>query len=256
MMNSIVKKLRSESGATLMLALLMFIMCAVAGSIILAAGTATAGRKANGASGTQGKADQDYYTMSSAVRVVRDQFEGGMVFVMGTAAESDTKDTYADSDFTWKYLSAQKDDTGEKYLIGSTKYDNESDIWKLSAFDTTSTCELEKFVTGEKTDSKATYYLALNSPNPDGVDVYTAKCDVSMDTSTYSIRVEMTLCDNSGTAVKTISGENEVLIFPASIREYDDEVKKAGGKDFSGSTLTEDTRIRRRLISWGEGTPE
>ncbi len=264
-MSRLVRKLRSETGATLMLALLLFIMCTVAGTVILAAGTATAGRAANGASGSLSQADQDMYTMASAVKVLRRQIEGGMVFAMGTyelkTPEDAAKTEFKDEDFApnWKYLSVQQE--GKKYYIGSVEY-TESELWKQT-FSATADGELQKFVTGEKTDSSTgkcedTYYLRLQNPeNPSGVTVYPVECAFSMDPGSYTITVKMRLCSISGTgAVEYVGSEAETIVFPAKIREYDDEVRKKGKKDFSNTTLTVDTRIRRKIISWGEGSPE
>jgi len=61
------QKLRSRRGATLMAALLFFLVAAVCGSIILAAATATASRVKN-----QAKDAQAYYAVTSAAQLIRD----------------------------------------------------------------------------------------------------------------------------------------------------------------------------------------
>ena len=59
-------KLSSESGATLILALVFFLLCAVAGSVILVAGSGAAGRLADV------KDDQQaYYSVTSAARLMK-----------------------------------------------------------------------------------------------------------------------------------------------------------------------------------------
>ena len=60
------RKLRSGAGATLIVALLFFLLCAVVGSSVLAAGSATMSRVVN-----QRKEAQDYYTLTSAAESVR-----------------------------------------------------------------------------------------------------------------------------------------------------------------------------------------
>lgn len=64
-------RIRSNSGATILLALLFFLLCALAGSIILSAGSAAAGR----ISGLK-ETEQSFYSVTSAAQVMRDEIEG------------------------------------------------------------------------------------------------------------------------------------------------------------------------------------
>lgn len=64
-------RIRSNSGATILLALLFFLLCAMAGSIILSAGSAAAGR----ISGLK-ESEQAFYSATSAAQVMRDEIEG------------------------------------------------------------------------------------------------------------------------------------------------------------------------------------
>lgn len=64
-------RIRSNSGATILLALLFFLLCAMAGSIILSAGSAAAGR----ISGLK-ETEQSFYSVTSAAQVIRDEIEG------------------------------------------------------------------------------------------------------------------------------------------------------------------------------------
>ena len=59
---------RARRGASLPLVLLLFLICAMASSIVLAAGTASAGRAAGLV-----ESDQVYYSVSSSARLFRDQ---------------------------------------------------------------------------------------------------------------------------------------------------------------------------------------
>ena len=70
MKKTILAKLKSDSGASLMAALLFFVMAATVGSIILAAATASSGRLAN-----LKKSEQGYYAMSSAADVLLDRIQ-------------------------------------------------------------------------------------------------------------------------------------------------------------------------------------
>lgn len=64
-------KLRSGRGASITYALLLFLVCAVIGSVVLAAGTAAAGRVSQLA-----KADGRYYAVTSAAKLFRDELDG------------------------------------------------------------------------------------------------------------------------------------------------------------------------------------
>lgn len=68
---TIKKKIRSEQGATLSMAMLLFLVCAIVGGVILAAATAAGGRLSL-------KADMDkrYYSVSSAVQFLAENLEG------------------------------------------------------------------------------------------------------------------------------------------------------------------------------------
>lgn len=65
------KKLKTSSGATILLALLFFLLCALAGSVVLAAGTAAAGR----ISGLR-QQEQSYYSVTSAALYLQEEIEG------------------------------------------------------------------------------------------------------------------------------------------------------------------------------------
>ena len=65
-----VKKLKSNNGATILIALVFFLLCAAAGSVLLASGTASSGRMAGLV-----YQEQAYYSVSSAARMFRDVIE-------------------------------------------------------------------------------------------------------------------------------------------------------------------------------------
>ncbi len=70
MKNRIMNKLRSESGASITFALLLFLVCAVLCSVILAAATAASGRVKR-----LPETDQRYYAVTSAAELLMDDFE-------------------------------------------------------------------------------------------------------------------------------------------------------------------------------------
>ena len=65
------QKLRSTVGASLSMALLLFLVCAAVGAVVLAAGTAAAGSASQRA-----EMDQRYYSVVSAAELVRDALNG------------------------------------------------------------------------------------------------------------------------------------------------------------------------------------
>ena len=64
-------KLRDNTGASITYALLLFLVCAVVGSVVLAAGTAAAGRMSQAVDG-----DRRYYAVTSAVRALKEELNG------------------------------------------------------------------------------------------------------------------------------------------------------------------------------------
>lgn len=71
-LNSIKRKLTSQTGASITYALLLFLVCAVVSSIILAAATAASGRISGSVS-----SDQRYYSVTSAVQLLKKQIDDG-----------------------------------------------------------------------------------------------------------------------------------------------------------------------------------
>ena len=65
------QKLKSQTGASITFALLLFLVCAVVGSAVLVAGTAAAGRMSKVA-----EMDQRYYAVNSAARLLMEQIDG------------------------------------------------------------------------------------------------------------------------------------------------------------------------------------
>lgn len=108
MIKDIKKKLRSERGASIILALLLFLVCAVVGSIVLTAATAAAGRMSQ-----MVKMDQRYYSVTSAAELLRDQIDGVKVTLEGEEIT-----TGGDNSTTTFQVSSVKikktDKTGEK----------------------------------------------------------------------------------------------------------------------------------------------
>ena len=83
-MNGIGQKLRSDRGASITFALLLFLVCAVVSSVVIVAGTAAAGRMSELA-----EMDQRYYAVTSAAGLLRDELCGEGKKIIVTAAKND-----------------------------------------------------------------------------------------------------------------------------------------------------------------------
>ena len=79
-----VKKLKFESGASLSMALLLFLVCAVVGAVVLTAGTAAAGRLSR-----LSEMDQRYYSVTSAAELIAGKLTGETVTVVRTRQYSE-----------------------------------------------------------------------------------------------------------------------------------------------------------------------
>ena len=75
-MRKAAEKLKSSRGASLMMALLLFLTCAVVGSAVLTAGTAASGRMSKIA-----ESDQRYYSVNSAANLLIDLLQDQTVTV-------------------------------------------------------------------------------------------------------------------------------------------------------------------------------
>ncbi|MCR5097189.1 MAG: hypothetical protein K6A70_10725 [Erysipelotrichaceae bacterium] len=96
-----VRKLKSENGASLAIALLLFLICAVVSSVVLTAGTAASGRLSKKA-----EMDQKYYLVNSAAELIIEELEGKAVIVESNGMNK----TYKKADGT--------EFTPDNYLIG------------------------------------------------------------------------------------------------------------------------------------------
>lgn len=65
------RKLKDNSGASILLALLFFLLCALAGSVVLAAGSAAAGRMKD-----VNAKEQAYFSVTSAAELLKEEIEG------------------------------------------------------------------------------------------------------------------------------------------------------------------------------------
>lgn len=88
MQKRLTEKLKSERGASLSLALLLFMVCAVIGSIVLVAATTAAGRLSD-----MQQADQRYFSVQSAAHLLIDELDG-QSYTMTREKDEDLTITY------------------------------------------------------------------------------------------------------------------------------------------------------------------
>lgn len=96
-------KLRSNQGASMLLALLLFLVCAVVGSVVLASATAAAGRMSELA-----EMDQRYYAVTSAAELLADQWKGGLTVNLVYSSSCDAITSYTNTNNG----ATQTDDSG------------------------------------------------------------------------------------------------------------------------------------------------
>lgn len=86
MLKRLWKKLKSRTGASITVALLLFLVCAAVGSVVLTAGTAASGRISRLA-----ESDQRYYSVTSAAELLRDVLDGQSVTIRLPIEETKTR---------------------------------------------------------------------------------------------------------------------------------------------------------------------
>ena len=87
-MKQIQQKLRSRNGATITYALLLFLVCAVIGSVVLTAGTAAAGRLSSSV-----EMDRRYFSVTSAANLLTETFCDHPVTIVRSREETVVEQT-------------------------------------------------------------------------------------------------------------------------------------------------------------------
>lgn len=134
MLGAAKKKLHSRQGASMSIALLLFLVCLAVSSVVLTAGTAAAGRLSE-----LKKMDQRYYSVTSAAELVRDMVSsetvGGKTVPSRTVTFTQTKTTQTSGGGT---TSAVHTDIGDSLLSEATARltfgsdTNTMDAWLLT----------------------------------------------------------------------------------------------------------------------------
>lgn len=95
MLKRTVRKIRSEHGASLSMALMLFLVCTVVASVAIAAGSATAGRLSQ-----LREMDKSYYNVTSAAKLFVDELPV-TVTVKRSCNATKTSDEWVADDNTW-----------------------------------------------------------------------------------------------------------------------------------------------------------
>ena len=111
MKNIVTKKLRSQTGASITFALLLFLVCSVLCSVIIVAATTSAGRMAGIA-----EADQRYYSVTSASELLKELMNGKTVSVVKVTTSSATT-TYTDGIAGAGDPTSNGDEVSNVYLV-------------------------------------------------------------------------------------------------------------------------------------------
>jgi len=136
-MQLIKKKIQSRRGASLTYALLLFLVCAVVGSVVLTAGTAASGRLSQIA-----EMDQRYYSVNSAARLLVDMLENTEIRVETKDSTETAEDGTLTSKTEYVYLINGKTEAEaeeeSKFALRLAKHLNEEktkleDTLKISA---------------------------------------------------------------------------------------------------------------------------
>ena len=120
-MRKLNSKLRSQTGASITISLLLFLICAVVGSVVLAAGTTAGGRFSK-----LSEMDQRYYSVSSAAELLGQELDGQKVTIVRTAKNTKTETTQytIDTSDGVNTVTAGKPDSSNKYDFSTIVFEN------------------------------------------------------------------------------------------------------------------------------------
>lgn len=194
-------KIRSKNGATILIALLFFLLCAVAGTIVLAAGTTASGRVSGLAS-----QEQSYYSVTSAAKIIASETEGQTVD-MYKMEDSKTIDYFAEPDSKLKSVL----ETASAAIFSGDRTFSDTLTIKMEDDSTNSTTGT---VTGKLSmDSRYNIEITLSS---DARNSY--KCTVSIPAAIQSNRdgAQIKIVDENGN--ETTRTETKLIWSGAQIK--------------------------------------
>ena len=233
MKNIIMSKLRSQTGASITFALLIFLVCTVLCSVILTAATASSGRMSGIAEG-----DQRYYAVTSAAELLQKLIDGKTVSVV-EVKETMSTTTYSNgvpgdpvegSSVTKTYIVADKkaseiSEADYKNVNGTDKTDcllKTGSVYNESFKNDTIPKDAAKNVNAGAiligSDSgKDRFILAPTFSNPGSFNDDTLKITISEDLDTTG-NITLTICNAYNTkGVPSEPGDRYTLILPFGV---------------------------------------
>ena len=219
--NIIIKKMRSGKGASITFALLLFLVCAVLCSVILAAATTASGRMAGIA-----ETDQRYYSVTSASGLLRDLLSGKSASAVKVTSE-DSSETYVFGFPAYEVDERCFDPTSDKYsppVNSETKFEDiaQAAVYKYVTTDW-------KNVGKDKVDL-GTYELSSDSVRVDGKDPLKVTVKAEVDKKGNVIFTAESIPDKRDNRFK------QRIFFSGTVTEDSTSVTREGPIEVEGAT--------------------
>ena len=248
-------KLQSNNGATILFALLVFLVCAVIGSVVLSAGTAASGRFSKTA-----ESDRRYYAVESAARLLEGIYDGKTITISRKSENTNVTEYQLVTANNVTTRSLVKTDSGQKYNaaldIDGKEPDTDPLIMAYSAalqlFKrklNTGTIDAEQYAMGVSDPDPAVVNAAVSLEGVIEAEEYSAFPEYS---AVYSLKLQNA---NTAELVFTVQSDNyRVNVnFHADIREdtvthSDPETSAVEGTKETVTQVTEETKTMK--ITW------
>ena len=222
-MKKLLGKLSSRIGASVTFALLLFLVCAVVGSVVLAAGTAASGRISKLA-----ETERKYNSVSSAASLFIDIFDGASVKRTET------------SEFTRTTLPNQSPTSSIPEIVGSPEFSGDEQILNdaVAAY-------FALISEGSETSTEKTYTLEHTPEGSSGINPSTLEVS-AVETIDKDGNLEIVLSTmGSGDKYEVI------MTFKADVKNESSEVTLNSRVDPSNSSFIETVRLTEdMIITW------
>ncbi len=273
-MKQAANRLKQENGASLALALLFFVICGMAASVILAAASATAGKMEQIPS-----ADQKRFTVESAAAFLRDELMSteNVIKIKEVQVVNEHDSTENSDTVTYYYVGKDKnlsDETSwtkisdsdasilasyvKKYYVPLGVEEDSDDLEDPDGSSGTGSSE-DEIIEEDSTDPEREFVLSVNVSSDaslDSAQILQAKVQFSM-ASNYGITAVI-----SDLVTDTEKNPEDlcqrVLTIPAALEEETDvDIRHETEEDDNGITVEEwnvITTTRWTTIQWQRGT--
>ena len=248
------KKLKSQRGASIIMALFLFLICAVVGSLVLTAATAAAGRKA-----LAEQTDQRYYSVDSAAGLICDLVTDSSVKVLRMQTQVTEVTDYLEQDETGssRWVDSSAEVLEPEYGLSFPEYtDRDNDLLVFAA---------ENLIPGyddpgqdygfdsEISGSGASKTFSVASP---------AGLIAETDTSFLDVAVEMTVSENGDLVFTFSSGGTRPYVLKEVFRllysetasskakESNHSLEEAGESTFTDTYSITETVTKEGVFQW------